>query len=74
MRHLNYGLRMTSSQKDPCPEASRPRDWEREIPRLLLQGLSNQQIAVSLGLSEEAVRRHINNLEQKLRQTIRDQS
>jgi DNA-binding NarL/FixJ family response regulator len=44
---------------------------ELEVLRLVAQGLSNPEIAVSLVLSEHTVHRHVANILTKLDQTSR---
>ena len=58
---------MSLPPKDPRPGSSPDlSDREREIARLLLKGLSNRQIAVSLGIGEDAAQDHMNGIKQKL--------
>jgi pimeloyl-ACP methyl ester carboxylesterase/DNA-binding CsgD family transcriptional regulator len=58
------GLRRTPSGEDPIFQALTRR--EREVLRLLTEGLANADIAGRLGLSEKTVRNHISNIFDKL--------
>jgi LuxR family transcriptional regulator, maltose regulon positive regulatory protein len=49
--------------RSPLPEVT-PR--EREVLRLLTEGLTNQQIAARLVVSEHTVHRHVTNILRKL--------
>jgi len=51
----------------PAPNASHPcTDRERQILRLLQQGLANKQIAQQLGIMEDTVKKHLQHIYGKL--------
>jgi DNA-binding NarL/FixJ family response regulator len=50
--------------RSPLPEEVTPR--EREVLRLLAEGLTNKQIAERLVVSEHTVHRHVTNIKRKL--------
>lgn len=44
---------------------------EREIMQLIVQGLSNRQIGLALGIAEHTVEKHLSNVYRKLNVTNR---
>ncbi|MGH2799237.1 MAG: helix-turn-helix domain-containing protein, partial [Thermoleophilaceae bacterium] len=56
-------LDMSAGGHDPLPEITKR---EREVLRLLAEGLTNRQIAERLVISEHTVHRHVTNILRKL--------
>ena len=53
----------TAAARDPAPSFT---GREREIVDLLMQGMSNRQIATSLGIAEATVKKHLHHVYRKL--------
>jgi RNA polymerase sigma factor (sigma-70 family) len=61
------GDRRQASASAPAREAQASfTDREREIVDLLMQGMSNRQIANALGITEGTVKKHLNHVFRKL--------
>lgn len=69
-RHITARLLQEIASQQPSPKAPTPLDTlsqrELEVLRLMAEGLSNQQIADRLFISENTVRNHVHNLLDKL--------
>ena len=74
--HLDPAIarQLTRSLVAPKPQAAALTDREREVLVLVAQGLSNQQIADSLVISERTARTHVSNILGKLGVTSRTQA
>lgn len=64
---------------EPSPEGEAPVEWnltdrEEHVTRLLVEGLSNRQIARSLGISEHTVKNHLHAVFYKLAVNDRTQA
>jgi DNA-binding NarL/FixJ family response regulator len=58
--------RQASTSAPPAREAASFTEREREIVDLLMQGMSNRQIANALGITEGTVKKHLNHVFRKL--------
>ena len=65
---------LISRRKEPAARGSKLTEREREVLRLLVQGLSDSQIADRLVLSRSTVHSHVGNVLGKLRVTSRTQA
>jgi DNA-binding NarL/FixJ family response regulator len=75
--HLDPAIakQLARSLVAPRPQAVNSlTDWEREVLVLVAQGLSNQQIADALVISERTARRHVSNILSKLGVASRTQA
>lgn len=63
---LNYFAGIESSRRSAIPAAASLTRREKEIARLLCQGVSNKEIAESLYISERTVKNHLGNIFEKI--------
>jgi len=66
-------LAMLSSRLSPAPGKESLTRREREIARLIAQGLQNKEIARRIGLGNATVKNHVHNIFQKLKIQRRSQ-
>jgi DNA-binding CsgD family transcriptional regulator len=58
--------RATRADLPPGPDASVCTSRERQIVQLLMQGMTNRQIAQTLGIAEDTVKKHLHHVYKKL--------
>lgn len=65
------GLQIRIVRSSMSTQSSALTQREREIMQLIVQGLSNRQIGLALGIAEHTVEKHLSNVYRKLNVTNR---